>query len=713
MGAVKKLYRKTFWTVLVIVFIALILVVGKIIFDSFYPPPKEAKSPVSIQWTQLNSPPGGGIWSITISPSNPEIIYAATRDLNVLKSSNSGESWVQKGERRLGAHIFSTIAVDPNDPNRVYASNGMLHISVNGGDKWEATEIGTGEDLGIVGVAVSFSNPKIIYAHDNNREVHKSIDKGLTWNTINKIKDFPLSNTVLVDPTNSDVIYIVTNINESGVSRIVKSKDGGRTFKTIIERVEQEHIRALVVNQKNPTKLYFASSGGIYRTVDSGSNWDLKKADRVATLAISYSNPEVLLYGNEDGKIYKSTNGGEDWLLVSSIDLHDQEAFAIAIDPTNPDIVYVGTEEGFLKSIDGGMTWKVINNGVIDDGIFTLAVDPRDSNKVYVGNFWTRGVFLTNDGGGAWDLLEEWRHSEVADHYPMEIVIDPRNSNVVYITGEYGFKQTIDGGKTWMALGGNLFYGQHVHGLDIDPLNPDILYVGSGKGEVAVTGAHVFKTTDGGATWEDMANGFPTNEEANVYVISIADSNPSIVYVGTNSHQFVKNPKPTKGLGVYKTADGGRSWRAVNNGLVNGNVFALAVDPKNSNIVYVGTGHEHEHIGEGANDHKDGLYKTIDGGEHWEYVAGLPQAEVSHIEFHPQNSNIILVSFGENNGGGPNPEGRGIYATIDGGGNWYFVSEGFTARQQVVMDVVFDSSGDILYAGTDDGLFKGEIEINR
>lgn len=704
MNAIKRVGKEPLWIVFAIILIGVAAVFGRTIFDWRYPT-EETKSPISVKWTQLSSPPGGGIWSITISPSNPEIIYAATRDLNILKSSNGGESWVQKGERRLGAHIFSTIAVDPNDPNRVYASNGMLHISVNGGDTWEATEIGTGEDLGIVGVSVSFSDPKIIYAHDNNGEVHKSIDKGLTWNTVNKIEDFPLSNKVLVDPTNSDVIYIVTNNNENGISKIFKSEAGGKTFETI---TETENIRSLVMDQKNPAKLYFASSEGIYRTSNYGGSWEKVRTDDALALAISRSNPEVLIYGNEQGEIYKSVDGGDVWLLTSSVDIHDWGNFDIAINPTNPDIVYVGTDEGFLKSTGGGMAWKVINNGVVDDGTFALAVDPKDSNKLYVGNYWTRGVFVTGDGGSTWNLLEEWRHSDVPDHYPMEIGIDPRNSSVVYIAGEYGLKKTTDGGKTWVSLGGDLFYGKHVHGLDMDPLKPDILYLGSGKSENSLEGGHIFKTADGGKTWEEMANGFPMDEEANVWVISIADSNPNVVYAGTNAHSCIaQNPKPTKELGVYKTMDGGKSWKAVNNGLSNKNIYALAVDPQNPNIIYAGVGHGHQE----EESHK-GLYRSADGGESWKYIEDLPWAEVSHIRFHPKNSAIILVSFGEV---APDhkPEGKGIYATIDSGENWYFVSDGFTERQQIVMDVVFDSRGDIIYAGTDDGLFKGEIEIKR
>lgn len=133
--------------------------------------------------------------------------------------------------------------------------------------------------------------------------------------------------------------------------------------------------------------------------------------------------------------------------------------------------------------------------------------------------------------------------------------------------------------------------------------------------------------------------------------------------------------------------------------------------PKNPDLVYAGTGHGHK--GNHDRDHKEGLYKTVDGGANWEYIDELPPAEVSHIEFHPRNSDIILVSFGENKCGGCGgmPEGKRIYATDDGGGNWYFVSGEFTERQQVVMDIVFDPSGEIIYGGADDGFIKGRIVL--
>lgn len=148
--------------------------------------------------------------------------------------------------------------------------------------------------------------------------------------------------------------------------------------------------------------------------------------------------------------------------------------------------------------------------------------------------------------------------------------------------------------------------------------------------------------------------------------------------------------------------------RAVNHGLPNLNVYALAVDPKDPDTVFAGLGHGGR---EGAHEIQ-GVFRTSDGGRSWARIAGLPSHEASHIEFRPGDPRVILVSFGANGCAGcdTKPAGRGVWGTADGGRTWANLSSpAWTARQRAVMDVVFDASGSVLYAGTDDGVFRGRV----
>jgi|GEM_PF-1937151 len=676
-----------------------------------------ARSVNPVQWKRSTGPPGGGVWSISIAPSNPQVLYAPTHDLNILKSINGGDSWEQVGERDLGAHIFAPVAVDPIDEDRILISNGTIHISTDGGSSFLEGDVGSGENRGVVALTHAPTDPDSIYAAMEDGRVYRSFDRGSSFSLIHQFPSLEPQNLLRVHPHNKEMFYLVVqNLQKEDNHQILTSEDGGASFQTLRSDTK---IYDLEINPVDPQKIYYTTEDFYYASFDGGISFQSTEVGGV--LCLAPANPDILYLLSLGGEFFVSTNGGQSLSQVSSIGFEDghvdhHEGLALEVDPRDSSRIYVGGISGFYRSSDGGVSFESINEGVVDDSVFTLAVHPSDRDHVLVGNFWSLGVFQTTDAGDSFELLEGWKHSEKADHYPMEIEFNPKNPNEIYITGEYGFKKSTDGGISWNSLGGELMFGAHFHGLSLNPENPQILYVGTGKGEDnALSGAHIYRSVDGGLSFEDLKNGFPTQSESNVYVLKVAPSNPSVVYAGVNAHVFVDAPLPTQGLGVYRSDDGGDSWEPRNSSLPSLSPFALAVDPSDENHVYVGLGHEHAHVAASdeeqahGEEHGKGLYETKDGGASWVYVDSLPAQEISHIEFHPLDPRIVFVSFGENlsGGGGGFPRGFGLYLTMDGGRNWIQTAQEFSRREQVVMDVVFSSDGERVYVGTDDGFYRG------
>nr|WP_290941302.1 hypothetical protein [Haliscomenobacter sp.] len=253
---------------------------------------------------------------------------------------------------------------------------------------------------------------------------------------------------------------------------------------------------------------------------------------RITDLELHPSNPKVIYAGTAGGGVWKSNDGGARFNSV--FDNHCQSIGAVAVDPSAPDnVVWVGTGEtwtrnsvsigdGIYRSADGGINWTKMGLEK-SERIASIIVNPKDPNEVYVGvlgALWSdsedRGVYKTNDGGKTWNKI---------------LYVDPKT------------------GCADMAM---------------DPTNPAVLYASfwefrrtawnfnSGGANSAL-----YKSTDGGKTWNKIHNGFPSGKLGRLG-IAVAPSNPKILYTVIESEQ-------DKDKGLYRSDDAGASWKQLNN----------------------------------------------------------------------------------------------------------------------------------------------------
>lgn len=310
----------------------------------------------------------------------------------------------------------------------------------------------------------------------------------------------------------------------------------------------------------------------------------------VYALAVNPVNTATVFAATDRG-VLRSTNGGSTWETVNN-GLPAARVTAVAIDPFNPSVVYVGTA-GVYKSTDGGLTWVRTGNGIPSTslGVAALAIDPSNPANLYAGLFAAGGFGLVRsiDGGASWITMT---NSILPKATFDGLVLHPTNPSVIYAASMNGgvFGST-DKGVNWTGLNSGL-PALRVTALVISPSNPSTLF-----SRVRDTG--VFKSTDAGATWAPATNGLGASADLVGYAsaLVIDPGNPSILYTGTFSG------------GVFKTTDGGSSWTPMNNGFPAGTGGSLAMDPKNSSILYAGT--------------TDGrIFKSINAGASWEDPQG-------------------------------------------------------------------------------------------
>lgn len=324
--------------------------------------------------------------------------------------------------------------------------------------------------------------------------------------------------------------------------------------------------------------------------------------------------------------------------------------------PTDSRIIYIGTAGGGVwKSTDGGVIFKPIFDKHIQS-IGTVAVDPKNPDKVVwvgTGEVWTRnsvsigdGIYKSEDGGQNWTKMGLEKSERISS-----IQIDPNNPNTIYVgvlgslwgnSADRGVYKTTDGGKTWEKI----LYVDETTGcsdLSIDPKNPNVLYAAfwefrrtaysfnSGGAKSAL-----YKSTDAGKTWQKIHNGFPAGKLGRI-AIAIAPSNTNILYA------VIESEKP-ESKGLYRSDDAGQNWKFLNGDFeltVRPFYFSrIVIDPKNPDIIC-----------------KAGLNGSIsrDGGKTFRQHGGV-HSDIHDYWFDINNSNMLFVATD-----------GGLYRSWDGG----------------------------------------------
>lgn len=360
---------------------------------------------------------------------------------------------------------------------------------------------------------------------------------------------------------------------------------------------------------------------------------------------------------------------------------------AIAFDPVNPEIIYVGAPAGgFWKSIDGGSNWITYTDDLPVIGVSSIAVDPLNPQIIYIAtgdanasDTYSIGVLKSVDGGVTWSTTG-LSYNVVDGERVNKVIINPNYTDSLYAATNSNIMLSTDAGQNWNSIG----IPGRWRDIEFKPGNPSILYAA----KQSSGGSNVYRTVDGGANWVIINNGVASTGKYRP-LIAVTPANPEIIYALYSASDYSFH-------GLYKSSDGGNSWALQSNspnilgrdtdGTSTGGQawydLSLGLSTSNEDHLYVG----------GIN-----LWETVDGGVTWTIEASSGNGSnysYMHVDQHCLEFNPINnIAYAGNDGG--------LYKYMNSLNKWVDISDGLEISQFYKLGLS-SSNPDRLIAGAQD-----------
>jgi len=626
-------------------------------------------------WTGFGWNPGLGRVNATyVDPTNSEQIYVATPAGGLWKSEDNGNSWTPLTDD-LVAIGASGIAVNPENTDIIYLATGDGNASdtysfgviksIDGGSNWELTNLGFDieDQIRCTDLLMDPEDPQKLFV-TSSHGLFITEDAGETWNQ-------PLNTSlrdVALRPGNSDIVYATG-------TEFYKSENGGNSFDQVTTGLPSSgevNRLEMAVTAANDQLVYILAgdsedSGfqGFYRSTNEGNSFQLMS-----------SSPNVLGYsitGDSEGgqswydlaiaasptdenrvfiggiNVWETTDGGSNWMIKSHwyyppdisythADIHSLDFFG--------NTLYCGSDGGVFRSGNNGNTWEDISEGLQISQYYRIAVSASNPDKILAGS-QDNGTNLFSSENGYVHLLGGDGNGAAIDY---------TNDDVMYASYPGGFYQrSTNGGLFFEPFTDEIFeIGAWVTPFEIHPTNPEILFAAY---------ENVWKYENG--NWSIISNlGAGTTLRA----MRVAPSDPDVIHASTFNL-------------LYRTEDGGNTWNEISNGLSNLFITSIEVDPQDSERIWVGfSGYDENqkiyfsenggntwenitgnlpnvpvnclHYLQGSDD---GIYAGTDVGvfyidnelENWSpYNEGLPNVIVNQLVFHYATQQVFLASYG-------------------------------------------------------------------
>ncbi|MCB0371786.1 MAG: glycosyl hydrolase [Muricauda sp.] len=693
-----------------------------IVNDSLFP---------GLKWRSIGPYRGGRSVTSTGVVGQPHTYYMGTTGGGIWKTTDDGINWTNISDGFLKTGTVGDIAVSESNPNIVVAGMGEhpargvmtsmgdgVYKSTDAGKTWK--HIGLDETRHISDVIIDPTNPNILfvaaqgaqYGSSSERGVYRSLDGGQTWDNILYVDSNTGASSLSMDMNNPLILYAAmwqhrrypwTMESGGASSGLYKSTDGGNTWTKMEKGLPKEFGKSgISVSRANPDVVYAVieaegEKGGVYKSVDAGKTWQQTSKDRI-NIARSWYYMEIFADTQDENVVYvlnapvtKSIDGGKSFAPVTTPhgDNHD-----LWIHPENNQIMINSNDGGANISNNGGKSWSTQQNQATSQ-FYRVITDNLVPYNVYGGQQDNSAIAIasrTHDDGIDW---KDWY--SVSGCESAYLAFDPDNPEFVY----GGCYQGII--EKWVRASQEAKPIKEYPELGLSKVpkdfkfrynwNAPIISSPHDRNTIYHAGNVVFKTQDGGNSWEvvspDLTRNDPdhqgpgggpyTNEAAGgenyntvMYLVEsphekgvlYAGSDDGLVHITKNGGESWDNitpPNLKEGIinsievsphdaatayitvmrykfmdldsYVFKTSDYGQTWTKITNGINGAHTFARVVreDKKQKGLLYAGT--------------ETGLYVSLDDGMHWQPLQlNLPLVPINDLAIH--DNDLVAATAG-------------------------------------------------------------------
>jgi photosystem II stability/assembly factor-like uncharacterized protein len=659
-----------------------------------------------MRWRMIGPFRGGRTRAACGVPGEPNVFYVGQVDGGVWKSDDYGRTWTPIFDHEPTQSI-GAIEVAPSNPQIIYVASGEglarpdlsvgdgIYRSTDAGKTW--THVWTAEGEQIPALAIDPHNPNRIFAAilghpygpNPERGIYRSTDGGKSWKNVFYVDQNTGGDDVEIDPANPDVVYATLwevrqgpweygNEYQGTEGGIFKSTDGGKTWRKLTNGLPSDLVQAYVaIAPSEPSRLYATiattheggyGSGaglGIYRSDDGGAHWhratsDPRPAAKIGggdlpVPKVDPKNPDAVYVTSI--VTWRSTDGGKTWTALKGAPGGDDYQ-NIWINPENPDIILLVSDQGAVVSVNGGRTWSSWYNQPTAQ-LYHVETSNTFPYRVCSGQQESGSACIAERGNDGEITVRDWRpvgaeeYGYVApDPLHPDIVYGAGTNDVTKFHGPTGQVQDV----TPIPIRTGQYRVDRTQPILFSPLDPHILYYAANV---------LFKTVDGGHSWQvispDLSRpspGVPVNLGSMAAKDEQAAKQRGVIYSLGPSFTDVNT--------IWAGTDDGFIWVTRNGGKNWNNVTPPDMTPW-SKVTQITASHFDDDTAYASvsrfriDDLRPYIYRTHDGGSMWEIITnGLPpDAPVDTVREDPVRKGLLFAGTE-----------AGVWVSLDDGDHW-------------------------------------------